>query len=224
MTNVLIEKENMKADLRKLEAKICFLEKNPLSQTPAEEPVTNVKTNKKPLIAPAKLGASIASKKATSIPTPMKVTKQSSNLKPIKEPTVPKAEQIKLNKASADLKPTKEPGTPKPTEEPVARETSKQDSSRRRSTRSSASLASYMIAESLSPDVTNIKKRSASRTDGNTSAKKARKILDDNVTKESDDREPLGCVTNSPCKKSSSLRTRVPKNGQKRNPEECKQQ
>jgi len=237
LTNVLIEKENMKADLRKLEAKICFLEKNPLSQTPAEEPVTNVKTNVKPsLIAPAKLGASIASKKttsiptpskkATSIPTPRKVTKQSSNLKPIKEPTVPKVEQtsIKQNKASADLKPTKEPATPKPAEELLAREPTKQDSSRRRSTRSSASLASYMIAESLSPDVTNIKKRSASRTDGNTSAKKARKILDDNVTKESDDREPLGCVTNSPCKKSSSIRTRVPKNGQKRNPEECKQQ
>ena len=73
LTNVLIEKENMKADLRKLEAKICFLEKNPLSQTPAEEPVTNVKTNVKPsLIAPAKLGASIASKKTTSIPTPSK--------------------------------------------------------------------------------------------------------------------------------------------------------
>ena len=72
LTNVLIEKENMKADLRKLEAKICFLEKNPLSQYPAEEPVTNVKTNKKPLIAPAKLGASIASKKTTSIPTPSK--------------------------------------------------------------------------------------------------------------------------------------------------------
>merc|ERR1711902_210264 len=131
----------------------------------------------------------------------MGVAKEVSNLKSIKEPATPKAEQTssKPNKTQSNLKHLKEPVASKQEEE---LEPINQDSSRRRSTRSSASLANYMIAESLSPDVTNIKKRSASRTDGNTSAKKARKILDDNVTKESDDREPLGCVTNSPCKKS----------------------
>ena len=60
-------------------------------------------------------------------------------------------------------------------------------------------------------------------TDGNTSAKKARKTIDGLVTKETEKRDPLGCVTNSPCKK-SSYRGRASRNGQKQNPEECKQQ
>jgi len=235
LTNVLIEKENMKADLRKLEAKICFLEKNP-SQT--EDQVTTVKSNvKATLIAPSKLGASNRGKQSTSIPTPSKkptsiptpskkATARPTGRKVLEETSALKSEERSSEPKAKEtlLKSVNEPASSNTLTKSIPTEQIKADKSRRRSTRTASSLANYMIAEALSPDVDNLKKRSASRTDGNASAKKARKTIDDVVTKETEDRDPLGCVTNSPCKKSSSNRSRVPRNGQKRNPEECKQQ
>ena len=214
----------MKADLRKLEAKICFLEKNP-SQT--EDQVTTIKSNvKATLIAPSKLGASNRGKQSTSIPTPSKkATARPTGRKVLEETSALKSEEKSSEPKAKEtlLKSVNEPASSKTLTKSIPTEQIKADKSRRRSTRTASSLANYMIAEALSPDVDNLKKRSASRTDGNASAKKARKTIDDVVTKE-EDRDPLGCVTNSPCKKSSSNRSRVPRNGQKRNPEECKQQ
>ena len=234
----------MKADLRKLEAKICFLEKNPLQ---TEDQVTTVKSDvKATLIAPSKLGASnrgkhstsiptqsnkptsipTPSKKATARPTARKVLEETSALKSEEKSSEPKAKETLLKSVNEAvcLQSSKESASSNILTKSIPEEQIKADKSRRRSTRTASSLANYMIAEALSPDVDNLKKRSASRTDGNASAKKARKTIVDVVTKETEDRDPLGCVTNSPCKKSSSNRSRVPRNGQKRNPEECKQQ
>ena len=225
----------MKADLRKLEAKICFLEKNPLQ---TEDQVTTVKSDvKATLIAPSKLGASNRGKQSTSIPTPSKKStsiptpSKKATARPTARKVLEETSALKSEEKSSEpkaketlLKSVNEPASSKTLTKSIPTEQIKADKSRRRSTRTASSLANYMIAEALSPDVDNLKKRSASRTDGNASAKKARKTIVDVVTKETEDRDPLGCVTNSPCKKSSSNRSRAQRNGQKRNPEECKQQ
>ena len=99
----------------------------------------------------------------------------------------------------------------------------KPDSSRRRSTRSASSLANYRIAEALSPGPEEEKKRSRSALRPESSEVKKVKIMEEPET-EKGEREPLGCVTNSPVKAASIRSSRAKAGAQRRNPEECKQQ
>ena len=98
----------------------------------------------------------------------------------------------------------------------------KPDSSRRRSTRSASSLANYRIAEALSPDPEEEKKRSRSALRPESSEVKKVKIMEPETEK--GEREPLVCVTNSPVKAATTRSSRAKTGAQRRNPEECKQQ
>ena len=193
LTKVLVEKENLRTDIRNLEAKVCFLEK-----TPASEP-TKVQTSNHP-----QQMKEIARPVKSSIVAPSKFTAPSAG-KDSKLPTPRK---------------------------PVAKKIAKDETvNRRRSTRSASSLANYMIAEAMSPSAeTESKKRVAKRpAEGSNSAKKVKTVVADSKEEDGDNREPLGCMTNSPAKvppqqKAASLRPARGKGVQKRNPEECKQQ
>ena len=96
------------------------------------------------------------------------------------------------------------------------------DTSRRRSTRSASSLANYRIAEALSPDPEEEKKRSRSALRPESSEVKKVKIMEPETEK--GEREPLVCVTNSPVKAATTRSSRAKTGAQRRNPEECKQQ
>ena len=98
-------------------------------------------------------------------------------------------------------------------------EEEKPDTSRRRSTRSASSLANYRIAEALSPDPEEEKKRSRSALRPESSKVKKVKIMEPET-----EREPLVCVTNSPVKAATTRSSRAKTGTQRRNPEECKQQ
>ena len=99
------------------------------------------------------------------------------------------------------------------------------DSSRRRSSRSASSLANYRIAEALSPGPEEEKKRSRSALRPESSEVKKVKIMEEPETEKVErEREPLGCVTNSPVKAASIRSSRAKTGAQRRNPEECKQQ
>merc|ERR1711902_97046 len=106
-----------------------------------------------------------------------------------------------------------------------AKEASK--NTRRRSTRSASSLANYMIAESLSTAEENTNKKRArvdTAEDNNTKATVKKTGAGSGALAVVEEREPLGCVTNSPVKTQQKRTTRASRGGQKRNPEECKQQ
>ena len=177
LTTVLIEKENMKTEVRKLEAKVCFMDK----------PLDIQTTTKKESV-----------KASSSILAPPKLSS-------VKEAVKEDAKEASKN-------------------------------TRRRSTRSASSLANYMIAESLSTAEENTNKKRArveTAEDNNTKAKVKKTGLPTPVKKTGagsgdlavvEEREPLGCVTNSPVKTQQKRTTRASRGGQKRNPEECKQQ
>ena len=216
LTKVLVEKENLRTDIRNLEAKVCFLEKTqetiksqPSNPEQKKEIARSVKSG---IIAPSKFTAPSVGKDS-KLPTPKK---------PVAKNPAPKISKVKEEKI------VKEP-TLKTTKEPSLKD---ETVSRRRSTRSASSLANYMIAEAMSPSAEESKKRVAKRpAEGSNSAKKVRKTAETGFKEEEEagNREPLGCMTNSPAKvppsqKSTSLRPTRGKAVQKRNPEECKQQ
>merc|ERR1712098_434048 len=210
LTSALIEKENLKTDIKKLEAKLCFQDSS--SSAPTSEDCNMSASN---IVAPPKMRQK--TKVADILPTLSK-----RKVKPTKSTTGTTTE-VTEKKPSTLIAPAKF------IENPQAKSS---DNSRRRSARSASSLANFKITETLSPDLNEVQKRSRSKADPDTSlrAKKSKKpdseepTSEDNVEggSKTEDREPLGRVTNSPCKKPS--RTRVAKNVQKRNPEECKQQ
>ena len=170
LTKALIEKENLRTDLTKMEAKLSFQEKSDkTSPTSFVQP--------KSIIAPSKL---------TKLKIPVR------------------SEEIKRKNEG---KHSREPET-----------------SRRRSSRSASSLANYMIAEALSPGPEEEKKRSRSGARAESSGvKKVKRTEEPSSEPERGEREPLGCVTNSPVK-AASTRGRSKAGVQRRNPEECKQQ
>jgi len=175
LTKALIEKENLRTDLTKLEAKLSFQDK------------------------PDKLSTSdsFVQPKPKSIIAPSKLTKSKMPVKSVE----------KKKKAEEET----------PAEKP--------DSSRRRSTRSASSLANYRIAEALSPGPEEEKKRSRSALRPESSEVKKVKIIEEPETEKVErEREPLGCVTNSPVKAASIRSSRAKTGAQRRNPEECKQQ
>jgi len=176
LTTVLIEKENMKTEVRKLEAKVCFMDKPSDIQTTTKKESVKASSS---ILAPPKLSS-------------------------VKEAVKEEAKEASKN-------------------------------TRRRSTRSASSLANYMIAESLSTaeENTNKKRARVETEDNNTKAKVKKTGLPTPVKKTGagsgalavvEEREPLGCVTNSPVKTQQKRTTRASRGGQKRNPEECKQQ
>lgn len=170
LTKALIEKENLRTDLTKMEAKLSFQEKS-------DKTSTTTFVQPKSIIAPSKL-------------TKLKIPVRSEEMK-------------KKNEGN----PPKEPET-----------------SRRRSSRSASSLANYMIAEALSPGPEEEKKRSRSGVRAESSGvKKVKRTEESSSEPETGEREPLGCVTNSPVK-AASTRGRSKAGVQRRNPEECKQQ
>ena len=172
LTKALIEKENLRTDLTKLEAKLSFQEK-------PDNPSTSdsfVPPKPKCIIAPSKL---------TKSKMPVK--------------------SVEKKKKTEEVKPADKP-----------------DSSRRRSTRSASSLANYRIAEALSPDPEEEKKRSRSALRPESSEVKKVKIMETETEK--GEREPLVCVTNSPVKAATTRSSRAKTGAQRRNPEECKQQ
>ena len=171
LTKALIEKENLRTDLTKMEAKLSFQDKS--DKTSCESFVQPYS-----IIAPSKL-------------TKLKISVKSD-------------ERKKKNEEKSVQKP---------------------ETSRRRSSRSASSLANYMIAEALSPGPEEEKKRSRSGLRAETSGPKKVKRTEEpvSVTEKGEEREPLGCVTNSPVK-TSSTRVKSKASVNKRNPEECKQQ
>ena len=204
LTSALVEKENMRADITKLEGKICYLEKSSSSSVPESDLKPALTTSS--IVAPSKFKApSTRSKKETTLKTSqVDFSTSKKEIMISKETRSVKKEENKDNK---DVSTKKEELT-----------------NRRRSARSASSLANYMIAESMVQEPEETKKRSRRPEDGG-SSKKSKK------PKETvDEREPLSSMTNSPCKKtssstiSSSLRGSRSKTAQKRNPEECKQQ
>ena len=217
LTSVLLEKEQLKTNMRKLEAKICFQDSS--SSNLASE---DGNMSSSSIVAPSK----IRQKSKDILPT---LSKQKG------KPTQSVASATDTATKITDKKPDNILAPAKFNENPHS-EGKSTDNSRRRSARSASSLANFKIAETLAPDATEVKKRSRSKADPDTSlrSKKTKKpeqeepssqdsnLAGSSKNEKAEDREPLGCVTNSPTKKPA--RTRVAKNVQKRNPEECKQQ
>ena len=211
LTSVLLEKEQLKTNMRKLEAKICFQDSSS-----------------------SNLASEDGNMSSSSIVAPSKIRQKSKDILPTLSKQKGKPKQSVATKIT-DKKPGNILAPAKFNENPHS-EGKSTDNSRRRSARSASSLANFKIAETLGPDATEVKKRSRSKADPDTSlrSKKTKKpeqeepsSQDNNLAGSSkndktEDREPLGCVTNSPTKKPA--RTRGAKNVQKRNPEECKQQ
>ena len=211
LTSVLLEKEQLKTNMRKLEAKICFQDSSS-----------------------SNLASEDGNMSSSSIVAPSKIRQKSKDILPTLSKQKGKPKQSVATKIT-DKKPGNILAPAKFNENPHS-EGKSTDNSRRRSARSASSLANFKIAETLGPDATEVKKRSRSKADPDTSlrSKKTKKpeqeepssqdndIAGSSKNDKAEDREPLGCVTNSPTKKPA--RTRGAKNVQKRNPEECKQQ
>merc|ERR1712079_895440 len=142
----------MKTEVRKLEAKVCFMDKPSDIQTNTKKESIKASSS---ILAPPKLSS-------------------------VKEAVKEEAKEASKN-------------------------------TRRRSTRSASSLANYMVAESLTTaeENTNKKRARVETEDNNTKAKVKKTGLPTPVKKTGagsgalavvEEREPLGCVTNSPVK------------------------